>query len=90
MVDAVFIKNLTSRFRGDARLYRLDNDGDMDLVPYVVVSAVHDPITGIPETFIFPADEQGEVTSWGELDGSFSGSLDHSAAIAAAGWNEVK
>ncbi len=49
---------------------------------YVVVSAVVVPYTGA-ETLIFPANEAGEVLSWGELDGSYRGGLDHEQALRA-------
>lgn len=79
-------------FRGDARLYRLDPplthndyfDGEITH-EYVVVSAANDPYSG-PETYIFPADEKGNVTSWGELTGSQRGTLDHEAVLSDLGY----
>ncbi len=69
-------------FKGDARLYRLsppleDNE-------FVVVSAV-DAYSG-PETYIFPSNEDGDVISWGELEGSFQGDKDHEEALGNAGY----
>ena len=75
---------------GEMRLYRLDpplSDEYSESSPfeYVVVSATHAMFSG-PETYIFPADETGEITSWGELDGSFKGALDHEQALRNAGY----
>lgn len=39
-----------------------------------------------PETYIFAADENGEILSWSEMDGSFRGDLNHEQAIKNAGW----
>lgn len=55
---------------------------------FVITSAVSVPYSG-PETYIFPANEAGEVTDWGELDGSFRGGLDHECAIRLAGYEIV-
>ena len=46
--------------------------GDEELFSnYVVVSGVDDFY--VCETYIFPADERGNVLDWGELPGSFQG-----------------
>lgn len=56
---------------------------------YVVVSAVTMvPFSG-PETYIFPADKEGEVTSWGELPGSYRGGTDITKALRNAGYEIV-
>lgn len=79
---ATLVRKL-SGFNGDARLYRLSEPHDgHDLV---IVSAVVVMFSG-PETYIFPADESGEVTDWGEMDGSFRGELDHEQALSNAGY----
>ena len=52
---------------------------------YVVVSAADVMYSG-PETYIFGADENGEVVDWLELPGSFRGKLDHVAALEGAGY----
>jgi hypothetical protein len=75
---ATFVRNLTG-YTGDAKLYNTTDQG------YLIVSAVVVPYTG-PETYIFPADEDGEITDWLELDGSFRGGLDHEAALVGAGY----
>lgn len=47
---------------------------------YIVVSAVNAMFSG-PETYIFPAREDGEIIDWGELPGSYRGDYDHDEAI---------
>ena len=74
-------------FAGVAHLYELseplkDYDGNQHTL--VVVSA-SDRFTS-PETYIFPGDAEGNVTSWCELDGSFQGALDHAKALGNAGY----
>lgn len=74
--------------RGKMRFYRLDpplQDEELGPVEYVLVSAVIAPLSG-PETYIFPADRDGNIVSWGELEGSYRGGLDHDAALARAGY----
>ena len=62
---------------------------------YVVVSAIPGiAIKGIvvnpmPETYIFPADNTGHITSWTELKGSFKGSMNHQQAINNMGYTLV-
>ena len=55
---------------------------------YVVVSATFAMFSG-PETYIFPATENGEVTDWGELNGSYRGDFDHDKALKNAGYKVV-
>lgn len=79
-------------WKGRAALYRLSAPvEDEDGLPheYVIVSAVMALFTG-PETYIFPADAKGEVTSWGELPGSQRGFLDHELALEIAGYCVVE
>lgn len=97
---AKLIKPLVG-FRGNAQLYSVDPpfkyeifNSDIDEfqhleAKYVVVSAVKVPLSG-PETYIFPANRAGEVLSWGELDGSFRGGLDHEKALTNAGYSISK
>lgn len=54
------------------------------LTSYVVTSATVVFFSG-PETYIFPADKDGEVLGWMELPGSFRGAFDHERAIANVG-----
>ena len=76
-------------FRGHAALYRLSvpvTDAHGAKTSHVVVSAAEVPFSG-PETYIFPADADGKVTNWLEMDGSFKGALDHERALRQAGWS---
>lgn len=91
---ATFIKDMGDEFTGEARLYRLDppmveknwDDEEVGKHEFVVVSATNAMFSG-PETYIFPSDENGKVTNWGELDGSFRGALDHERALRGAGYD---
>lgn len=56
---------------------------------HVFVSAANVLFSG-PETYIFPCDETGKVTDWGELHGSLKGVLDHEAALETAGYTISK
>ncbi|MBT2587920.1 hypothetical protein [Arthrobacter sp. ISL-95] len=69
-------------FRGDARLYKLSEP--LDSHDHVVVSGINNEWGA--ETYIFGADESGEVASWGELSGSFRGYVDHAEALRGAGY----
>lgn len=93
---ATFITKVHPNARGDMRLYKLNpameeekyewqEDDRNRTHEYVVVSEVNAMFSG-PETFIFPADEAGKITSWGELDGSFRGAKDHKRALQNAGY----
>jgi hypothetical protein len=88
MATATFVKNLDG-FNGNATLYRvnppLKSYSGEDEYALVVVSAV--VAFGYPETFIFGADEDGEVMNWLELPGSFKGALDHTRALRDAGYD---
>jgi hypothetical protein len=68
-------------FTGDTALYQLSEEYLVRpglSVRHVVVSCVE--ILG-QDTYLFPANAAGEVLSWVELPGSFSGGLDHNVAI---------
>ncbi len=43
-----------------------------------------------PETYIFPCTPEGNVTSWGELEGSYRGGLSHAQALLNAGYEIVE
>jgi hypothetical protein len=89
-ITATFIKDLNG-FSGHASLYKLSEpvgygwDGEKGKTEFVVVSAANVMFSG-NETYIFPADEKGEVTDWGEMPGSYRGGLSHEEAISNAGW----
>jgi hypothetical protein len=55
---------------------------------YVLVSAANVMFSG-PETYIFPANKEGEVIEWGELPGSFRGGLDMEEALNNAGYEVI-
>lgn len=79
---ATRVKNLNG-WRGEAALYHLSPP--LDEHEFVVVSAALVPYSG-PETYIFPADDAGEVAGYLGLPGSFRGSLDHESALQGAGY----
>jgi hypothetical protein len=92
---ATLIHDNLPDFTGHAALYRLDPPLSLErewdeeskgkTTEHVVVSATQAMFTG-PETYIFPADAEGAVTSWGELDGSYRGGWSHSQALEGAGY----
>jgi len=84
---ARLVKKNLHNWNGDASLYRLDPpmEDQGRKIEFVVVSAVNALYSG-PETYVFEADEKGTVSNWGELDGSFRGSLDHAEALGNAGY----
>jgi ethanolamine utilization protein EutP (predicted NTPase) len=96
MKTATKIKDLNG-FQGHAILYKItpaveydkpwdDDDPPAKHTEYVVVSAANVMFSG-PETYIYiPANEDGEIVDWGELDGSFRGGLNHEAALEGAGY----
>lgn len=95
-MKATFVKRLNG-FVGHALLFKVEppteyekwlyeqgSKTDTRHTEYVMVSAAA-PM-GQPETYIFPADAEGEVLDWGELPGSFKGGLDHEQALRNAGY----
>lgn len=91
MRTATFIKTLGNPWKGDARLYHLSEpvvyDDDYETDPeteYVVVSGVW--AWSDNETYIFPATSTGEALSFTELDGSFTGGIDHERALRDLGY----
>lgn len=84
---ATFVRQKNGQ--GDGRVYRVDpphegyGEGPTE---HVWVSAAVFPMGLRSETYIFPCDESGEVTSWGEMPGSIKDSLDHEAALLEAGY----
>jgi len=93
-ITATFLRQLDT-FAGDARLYELSSEIGYAIdweteeptahTRFVAVSAVDVLYSGI-ETYIFPADADGHVLNWLELDGSQKGTLSHGIAIRDAGW----
>jgi len=92
---ATLVMDNLGKFQGEASLYRLSEpiaeySWDDEEVPetheYVIVSAAVAMMSG-PETYIFPADKDGSVLNWGELDGSYRGGLSHQKALRNAGYD---
>lgn len=84
---AVLVKSGLNGFTGFASLYKLSPP--LDGNDFVIVSATDAMFSG-PETYLFPGNEQGEVTDWGELEGSFRGGLSHKEALRNAGYAITK
>lgn len=53
---------------------------------YVITSAKSVQFSG-PETYMFGADENGEIVDWCELPGSFRGELNHKKCFEEIGYN---
>jgi hypothetical protein len=97
MNKATEILSKTTPAGADQKLYKLDPPMEYErysdetekyeklTTEYVIVSAVMATFNG-PETYIFPADANGNIITWGELDGSFTGALDHEQALRNAGY----
>lgn len=89
MKTAKLIKPLEG-FTGNARLYELSEpveyNGGKTL--FLVASATSAPFSG-PETYLFPADSDGEVLNWGALPGSQRGTLDITQTLQDAGYTVI-
>jgi len=55
------VKDVSAKFTGTAVLFQHDGK-------FYVASHANVPFSG-PETLVFPADADGEITSWGEVAG---------------------
>jgi hypothetical protein len=84
MKTATKVKDL-DRANGVVALYKLSER--LKFYNYVVVSSA--TILGEDETYIFGADENGEVIDWIELSGSQRGVYNHETVLNNAGY-EVK
>ena len=71
----------------NAYLYKLSKPLE-ELYDYVIVSAINNNF-GI-ETYIFPANELGEITDWGELDGSQKGIVNPDRVLEDLGYEIVE
>jgi hypothetical protein len=80
-MEAELIRKVNPDARGDQKLWKLSEPYVSDDVTceYVLTSAVDGH--GILETFVFPANEDGRVIDWGELEGSYQGDTNHDRAI---------
>lgn len=90
MSTATLVKDKPSGIIGAVQqsLYRLDppmQTPEGGTTEYVWVSAIDAMFTGA-ETYIFACDEDGEVTDWLELPGSYRGGYDHAEALRGAGY----
>lgn len=97
---ATMIRELKS-FRGHAVLFKLEppyvgvavykaSTEQPKTISHVVVSCVVAfGFGGCPETYIFPANSEGEVLDWGELEGSFRGEFDMERALKGLGYEAL-
>lgn len=89
---ATLLKDRLPNFSGHAQLWQLDPPllgyDKVTSHEYVVVSGVNAMFSG-PETYVFPADADGKVIHWGELDGSFRGEINHEKALRNAGYSTL-
>jgi hypothetical protein len=93
-MKATFVREIISPAGAAQRLYRLSEPitwgGDYEggakgTADHLIVSATVAMFSG-PETYIFPANEDGTVLDWGELPGSLRGTLSHDEVLSAAGY----
>lgn len=95
MGTATWVKD-TSNVRANAALYRFDpplvssgwDDAPGHDVPYAVVSAASP--SGDPETYVFEADEAGQIVDWSEMECSQRGTLSHEDVLQDAGYEIVR
>ena len=95
MKTATYIRS-PEGWNGDARLYKLsepveygysfDDDEELPTTEFVIVSAVYALFSG-PETYIFPANEDGDVLTMSEMSGSYRGGTSHETALERAGFS---
>jgi len=86
---ATFVKDVHG-MRGKVKMFRLDPPlsgyGGIE-ASLALVSAVE--VLGEPETYIFACNEDGKVTEWMELPGSYRGGLSHERALRNAGYDTI-
>jgi hypothetical protein len=77
---------------GDKAVYKLSEPykgyDDSEPTEYLYVSTAS--VFGSPETYAFPANEKGEVTSWTELPCSTKGDYSHADVLRDAGYELVE
>ena len=92
----LLIDNLPG-FNGHAALYRCeppiedyswDDEKKPEKRALVVASTAY--ALGRPETYLFPANEAGEITSWVELPGSRKDITSHEEVFSLAGYFFVR
>ena len=86
MYTAKLVSRIPTHAGLDQALYRCDPP--LEGHQYVVASAADIPGQAfrIYETYLFPANELGDITDWGELTGSMKDTLSHEEAFASAGY----
>lgn len=93
MKTAILVKNNLDGFNGHAALYKLSEplseyswgeDDEVKKFEHVVCSTAY--AFGV-ETYIFGADEDGNVIDWGDLPGSLKGTSCHIEALRCAGYS---
>lgn len=95
MITATKLRQVNPSANGNQYLWHLsepvgygydwEKDTTKSVTEYVITSAAVVFGSG-PETYIFPADADGNVIDWGEMSGSIRGYLNHEMAIREAGW----
>ena len=92
-MKATFVKKADG-FAEHAELFRLEKPAETRggiKFQFIVVSTLKCARdTGLPETYMFPADSMGKVLSWVELDGSFRGEVNISKALRDGGYEEAR
>ena len=83
-MKATLIKDNLPDFQGHAALYRMNPPHEGN--EFVIASAINALYTG-PETHLFPADADGQVIDWMEMEGSYRGGLSHARALEGAGYS---
>ena len=83
-MKAILVKDNLRHFTGHATLYRMEPP--LDGCEFVIASATNAMFTG-PETYLFPADADGRVIGWNEIEGSYRGGLSHAIALGRAGYS---
>ena len=83
-MKAILVKDNLQNFTGHAALYRMEPP--LDGREFVIASATNAMFTG-PETYLFPADADGRVIDWSEIEGSYRGGLSHAIALGRAGYS---
>lgn len=84
-IKATFLKDMSNKFKGEARLYKLDPIweydcwGEVRKIRYIVVSGVANAY--MSETYIFEADSKGNVLNWTELPGSHGQGINFGLAL---------
>ena len=85
-MKAKFIKDMNN-FRGEAKLYEVSPNisfGDNENTKFIIVSKIDNEFG--QETYIFPANEDGEIKDYCELSGSQKGYISHEEVLRDAGY----